>query len=201
MAIEIQEKFQVAAPVEKVWAFMMSPENVVTCLPGATLDEIIDEDSFVGGVKVKIGAITARYKGQLSYTKRDKDNFTVEMLAEAKEKGGGTVSGTIKTRLVALDDGGTQVQCDACGDLTGRILQVGRGMIEGVSAQIIKKYIANVRRFLEVPEEESSTAADDQATQTPTPPEMDDSINIIAIVFTVIRDSIAGFFKRLFGRK
>ena len=39
MAIEMKESFQVAAPIDKVWEFMMKPERVVACMPGAGLKE------------------------------------------------------------------------------------------------------------------------------------------------------------------
>ncbi len=190
MTIELQETFQVAAPAEKVWAFMMNPESVARCLPGASLEEVLDENSFLGSVKVKIGAIIARYRGKLSYTKRDEDALAMQMLAEAKEKGGGTLAGTISTALTALPDGGTEVRCEASVDLTGRILQVGGGMIEGVSAEMIKKFVANVKMQLETPAAEGEVLA----------PPADDSINIIAVLWTVMCNSVIGFFKRLFGR-
>ena len=40
MAIEMKESFQVAAPIDRVWDFMMNPETVVGCMPGAALKEI-----------------------------------------------------------------------------------------------------------------------------------------------------------------
>ena len=68
----------------------------------------------------------------------------MKLLAEGNERGGGTVTGTIGCHLVALPDGkGTDVQFDSSVDLTGKLIQVGRGMIEGVASQIVKKYIAN----------------------------------------------------------
>lgn len=190
MTIELQETFQVAAPAEDVWAFMMDPEKVAVCLPGATLTEVLDENSFLGSIKVKIGAIVARYQGKLSYTKRDKDSLTTGMLAEAKEKGGGTLNGTISIVLSSLPDGGTEAKCGASVDLTGRIAQVGGGMIEGVSAEMIKKFVANVKMQLETPVGEGEALA----------PPAEDSINILAVVWTVIWKSIVNFFKRLFGR-
>jgi len=190
MTIELHETFQVAAPTDKVWAFMIDPESVARCLPGASLLEVLDENSYLGSVKVKIGAIIARYQGKLSYTKRDADALRAEMLAEAKEKGGGTLAATISMALSSLPKGATEVRCEASVDLTGRILQVGGGMIEGVSAEMIKRFVANVKAQLETPTAEGETLA----------PPAEDSINIIAVLWTVLYKSVTGFFKRLFGR-
>ena len=59
------ERFSVAAPIDAVWRFVMDPKQVVTCMPGATLDEVVDDRSFLGSVQVKLGAVkaTARRAG------------------------------------------------------------------------------------------------------------------------------------------
>lgn len=212
MALQIQEKFEVAAPVDAVWQFLLDPQNVVACMPGASLTEIVNPDSFIGAVKLKIGAVTAQYQGTITYVEKDVANRTVKLLASGNERGGGTVSGTIVTRLTPSPDGrGTEVSCESSIDLTGRILQVGRGMIEGVSAQIIKKYVNNVRALLEVPRDETSTApstAPEGGNTAPTAaevppravPRKEDSINVVGVVFKVFLDRIAALFRRVFGR-
>lgn len=231
MAIELKENFQVAAPAEKVWQFLMRPENVVACMPGASLTQVIDARSFLGTVKLKIGAVTAQYQGKITYTDTDPANHSVTLLAEGTERGGGTVSGAIRTRLVPLPgDTATEVRVQSSIDLTGRILQVGRGMIEGVSAQIIRKYVANVKAMLEVPAAQAAppaatgepigapaaaaTAVATSAGAAPaaaampatasttaaTPPPREDSIDVGSVVWSVLRERIAAFFRRLFGR-
>lgn len=216
MAIEIKESFQVAAPIEKVWNFMKSPENLAACMPGASLARMIDDKSFIGTVKLKVGAITASYDGTMTFTTLDDATHQLVLLAEAKEKGGGTVNGTISTSLQALPDGSTDVSCESNVDLTGRIVQVGRGMIEGVSKQIIRKFVANVKGSLETAELEASpataaaagavtpgeapVAAQAQPTATPPPVVKEDSINVLEVVWNVIWGAIRDFFKRLFGR-
>jgi hypothetical protein len=214
MALQIQEKFEVAAPVDAVWQFLLDPQNVVACMPGASLTEIVDTESFIGAVKLKIGAVTAQYQGTITYVEKDVANRCVKLLASGNERGGGTVSGTIVTRLTPSSDGrGTEVSCESSIDLTGRILQVGRGMIEGVSAQIIKKYVNNVRAQLEVPRDDAAalsanapevnggqaTAADSPPLQRPAP-QKEESINIVGVVFKVLLDRIAALFRRVFGR-
>lgn len=212
MALQIQEKFEVAAPADTVWQFLLDPQNVVACMPGASLTQIVDADSFVGAVKLKIGAVTAQYQGTITYVEKDIATRTVKLLASGNERGGGTVSGTIVTRLTPSPDGrSTEVSCESSVDLTGRILQVGRGMIEGVSAQIIKKYVNNVRALLEVPREETASTAAPAAdastaaiaapqTAPPPRPRKEDSINVVGVVFKVLLDRIAALFRRVFGR-
>ena len=201
MAIELTEVFQVAAPIDEVWQFLMDPERMIVCLPGASVTEIVDDKQFIGSVKLKIGAITTKYAGTITYTSADQSQYLCVMLAEAKEKGGGTVSGTITTTLVQVD-GAVEATVESCIDMTGRVVQVGRGMIEGVAAQIIGKFVKNIKKTLEVPVVEEGAVP---GAAPPTPPTLerdaeDDSINVLAVVFKVIWDGIVNFFKRLFGR-
>lgn len=225
MALQIRESFEVAAPVGAVWTFINDPQNVVACMPGASLERIVDERQFIGSVKLKIGAVSAQYQGTITYTEADREQGLVKMLATGNERGGGTVSGTIVTRLEALGPQATRVQCESSIDLTGKIVQVGRGMIEGVSAQIIKKYVGNVRALLEVPAApaagevgadaasapaQAAPGSAGQAAEAPgsapvaTPvraaPAKEDSINVLAVVFKVLMDRIRAFFRRVFGR-
>ena len=203
MAIEIRETFQVAAPIEQVWSFMKSPENLAGCMPGASITQLIDERSFIGTVKLRVGAITASYDGTMSFIKLDESTREMTLLAEAKEKGGGTVSGTISASLVAQPDGSTEVRCESSTDLTGRIVQVGRGMIEGVSKQIIQKFVANVKGMLETASAAAPVTADSSGTPVsppPPPPVKEDSINVLAVVFKVLMDRLRAFFRRVFGR-
>ena len=221
MAIEMKESFQVAAPIERVWQFMMKPEMVVACMPGAGLKEVVSPEKFIGTVKLKVGAVSAQYEGTITYAEVDAVARRIKLLAEGNERGGGTATATIACLLVSLPDGkGTDVQFESSVDLTGKLIQVGRGMIEGVAGQIVKKYIANVRSMLEVPENSAATAAPEApaadgsgsaastatapatpaASAAPVPPAKEESIDMGSIVFKALWAGIVNFFKRLFGR-
>jgi len=159
MAIEITETFQVEAPVDAVWRFMLDPNQVVTCMPGAQLEEVVDDRTFLGSVKVKLGAITTSYKG-------------------------------LQSQLTSLPDGGTEVLAQASVDLTGRVMQMGRGMIQGVSHQLFQQFVASTRERLEA----EPGAAPELAPAESTP------IRAIPLLLSTLRAAIVGFFRRLFGQ-
>ena len=192
MAIEIKETFQVDAPIDRVWRFMMDPHQVVTCMPGAELSEVVDERTFVGTIKVKVGAITTSYKGRVQITEVDENAHAVEMAAEGRETGGGTAKGTLRSRLGSLPDGGTEVVAEASVDLTGRIMQVGRGMIQGVSHQLFQQFVASTRQYLEAPAGAEGAELARAAGSQP--------IRIVPIVLRTLWSGIIRFFRRLFGR-
>lgn len=149
MAIEIGERFSVEAPIDDVWRFVSDPEQLVTCLPGASLDEIVDERTFKGSVKVKLGAVNSSYQGTAELAEVDDAARVVRVVAKGREKGGGTARGTLESRLAELPGGSTEVVVEGELDLTGRVMQVGRGMIQGVSHELFKEFAASAKRRLE----------------------------------------------------
>ena len=190
MAVTLKETFIVQAPIDRVWQFVMDPEMVVTCMPGAELESVEDERTFLGKVSVKVGAVTTSYQGRVQFTSVDDVAHVVEMTAEGRETGGGTAKGTMSSRLRSLEDGQTEIVAEASVDLTGRIMQMGRGMIQGVSQQLFKQFVGCVKERLEAPEGE---AASPEAAE-PEP------IRIVPIVFRTLWAMVTGFFGRLFGR-
>jgi uncharacterized protein len=202
MAIEIKETFQVTAPIEAVWRFLLDPHQVVTCMPGAELDEIVDARTFHGTVKVKVGAITTRYKGKVQLTQVDDGRYVLQMVAEGRETGGGTAKGIMESVLRALPDGRTEVVGSANVDLTGRIMQVGRGMIQGVSHQLFLQFVARTKERLETAQTASGPRAAEGAGRAPAIPARpgDNAIRIVPIVFKVVWAAILRFVRRIFGR-
>jgi carbon monoxide dehydrogenase subunit G len=191
MAIEIRETFQVHAPIDAVWRFVLDPDQVVTCLPGAELERAVDDRTFEGRVKVKLGAISASYKGRVRLTEVDEPEHTVRMVAEGRETGGGTAKGTMISRLRALPDGQTEMVTEASVDLTGRVMQVGRGMIQGVSHQLFQQFVASTRVRLE-----GAAGADE-----PVPAAVEqEPIRLLPLILRVLWDPVVRSLRRLLRR-
>jgi len=200
VGIEIRETFQVQAPIDAVWQFVLDPRQVVICMPGAALDQVVDDHTFLGNVRVKLGAITASYKGKVQLTHVDHEGHTMQMLAEGRETGGGMAKGTMSSRLRALSPAQTEVVAEATVDLTGRLMQVGRGMIQGVAHQLFQQFIASVKQRLETPEAavgEGGLSPAAAQTRIAEP----QAIRALPLIFGALWSAILGFFRRLFGRR
>jgi carbon monoxide dehydrogenase subunit G len=194
MAIEIRETFQVPAAVDAVWRFVLDPHQVVTCMPGAKLDEVVDNRTFLGSVQIKVGAITTSYKGRVQLTEVDEQGHVVRMLAEGRETGGGMAKGMMSSRLRSLPDGQTEVVAEASVDLTGRIMQVGRGMIQGVAQQLFQQFVAALKQRLDAPPAAASATAAGTAAAEPQP------IRVLPLLIQALWAAIVRFFRQLLGR-
>ena len=193
MAIEIIEKMNLEAPADAAWSFITDPERVVTCMPGAELVEQIDEKTYVGKVKVKLGAITTAYKGQVVFASVDNENHTMRLTGEGRETGGGTAKGSLDVHMTELESG-IEMSFEVRVDLTGKVMQMGRGMIKGVSGQIFKQFAAAAR--------DQILAAADTPEGAPVPaprPEGQEALAVGGLVGRTLWQGIVDFFKRLFG--
>lgn len=156
-------------------------------MPGASLDEVVNERNFRGSIRVKVGAVMASYKGKVEMTEVDEAARSVEIQAAGTETGGGTASATMKSSLAATDGGGTRVVADASVELTGKIMQMGRGMIQGVSDQLFKQFVVAARAQLE------GAPAPVAASRTDAP------LRIVPVLLAALWSAVAGLFRRLFG--
>src|SRR6185437_7141026 len=188
MAFKIEERFEVKAPVERVWNYLIDPERVVHCLPGAELLEQLDEQTFLGAIKVKVGPLSMSYKGQAKFTEINEDAHQARMVGDAREvSGSGSTKVSMLSTVSALESGGCEVLVNADIDLVGKIVQFGRGMIEEVSRQMFRQFSTCVRQQLEV--------ADEPEPQSPNPPE----VAAAPLAFRALWAIIVRFFKRFFG--
>jgi len=158
-------------------------------MPGATLDEGVDEQTFLGTIRVKVGAITTSYKRRIQFVQVDDAGHSVQMQAEGRETGGGTAKGTMSSRLRSISRSETEVTVEASVDVTGRIAQVSRGMIQGVSQQLFQQFVACAKASLETPEH--AAAAIEQANKP---------VRVLPLVLRSLWSSITGFFHNLLRR-
>ena len=150
MPLKTEETFQLRAPADRVWSYLIDPRHVVSCLPGAELTSVQDESTFLGKVKVKVGPVVAAYSGKVVITERDDVARVVRMVGEGKEgAGGGSAKVAITSMVVELPGGVTEVRVTADLDIVGRIAQFGRGMIESVNKQMFRQFTDCVRTTLE----------------------------------------------------
>ena len=171
MGIRIEERFEIAAPPERVWSYLIDPSQVVRCLPGAELLETAEDGSFVGRVKVKVGPVLAAYKGKARFVELDAAARRARLTGEGQEaSGAGSARMTMTSSIEALDGGGAAVRVEVDVDVVGKLAQFGRGMIEEVSRQIFRQFSACVRAALEQPAAAASVAHVDNPSATPMSP-------------------------------
>jgi carbon monoxide dehydrogenase subunit G len=138
--MELTHEFRVNVPVDAAWSLLTDVERIAPCLPGAALEEVAGDD-YLGQVKVKVGPITASYQGKATFVARDDAAHQAVLRAEGREsRGQGTATATI-TATLAPDGDGTSVRLVTNLNVTGRVAQLGRGVLSEVSARLLDRFV------------------------------------------------------------
>ena len=145
---KLLNEFTVDQPIDTTWAVLTDVERIAPCMPGATLEEI-EGDVYRGVVKVKLGAISAAFRGQASFVERDDVNHRAVLRGEGRDTTGkGNADALITASLEQISP--TQTKCVVETDLriTGKVAQFGRGIMGDVSKKLITQFATNLNTML-----------------------------------------------------
>jgi uncharacterized protein len=142
--MELTNDFTVNAPIDTAWETLTDVERIAPCMPGAQLTEI-EGDTYRGLVKVKVGPITAQFKGQASFVEKDSEQHRAVLKAEGRDTGGkGNASALITAQLEPVADDVTKVTVATDLTITGKVAQFGRGALADVSEKLLKQFVTNL---------------------------------------------------------
>jgi carbon monoxide dehydrogenase subunit G len=138
--MELTNEFSVELPVERAWALLTDIERIAPCMPGAQLTGV-EGETYSGQVSVKLGPITAQYKGTAAFDSRDEPAHVAVLRATGRDsRGQGTANALI---TATLHDEGERTRVEVHTDLTitGKVAQFGRGVIVDVSAKLLGQFV------------------------------------------------------------
>lgn len=206
MGIPIEKNFVVHAPAQAVWEFLTDPRKVAGCLPGAAITEQLDEQSYAGTITVKVGPVTASYRGKMHFERLDAAAREAEIVGSGQEtKGKGGADMRMKSRVVETGPNETEVTVTSDVNVVGVLAQFGRGMIQDVSDQLFRKFTEAMRRELETappaPEPAPAAAAEPAlpavapALAPAPPPQKDEVLDVGALGARAAGRAAVRFFR------
>ena len=159
--MELKNEFRVSVPVEQAWATLTDVEYIAPCMPGAQLTEI-DGEEFKGQVKVKVGPITAQYKGSAKFIEKDQSQHRLVLDASGRDtRGAGNAAAEVTVEMTA-DGDETEIIITTELKVTGKVAQFGRGIMADVSEKLIGQFVESLEQKLL-----SASPTDDAADQDP----------------------------------
>jgi carbon monoxide dehydrogenase subunit G len=149
MGMKIEKSFVVDAPAARVWEFLTDPYQVARCLPGAAITEKVDDTHYTGTITVKVGPVTANYKGKMRFERLDAAAGEADLVASGQEtRGKGGADMRMSSRVQERGPNETEVSVISDVNVMGALAQFGRGMIQDVSDQLFQKFTEAMRREL-----------------------------------------------------
>jgi carbon monoxide dehydrogenase subunit G len=162
--MKINNEFTVSVPIQEAWDIMLDLERVAPCLPGAAVQGS-EDDEYQGTMKVKIGPITANYKGTVKVEEADEENHRAVFEATGRDaRGQGTASATIVSTLQEEGDQ-TKVRVETDMKLTGRAAQFGRGIAQDVATKMLGQFADCLEKEIAGDTGEGAAAAAPETTE------------------------------------
>lgn len=168
--MELNHSFTVELGLDDAWKVLTDLERIAPCLPGAQLQEI-EGDVYRGQVKVKVGPISASFKGQATFQERDDAQHRAVLKGEGRDTGGkGNASAIITAQLESVSEGVTSCAVHTDLTITGKVAQFGRGALADVSEKLLAQFTKNLSAMLAeqgaVPAAASETPESAETTET-----------------------------------
>lgn len=145
--IEINERFDVpGAKPRDVWNLLSNPNDVVSCVPGATLGDKHDDGSFDGGVTVKFGPARVTFKARIELA-LDDATMSGSVTSRGKDSQGGTRFNAKMSFNVQDMEGepGATVLIKGENEISGKLA----GLVEAGAKIVIKRMSAEFAENLQ----------------------------------------------------
>ena len=201
--MEIENEFDVPAPVDHVWAYLLDVERVAPCMPGAELTEVVDDHTWKGKVNMKLGPVSLAFAGTVTMQERDDQAKRIVLAAKGMEQKGKGAANASVTSWLEQGDGVTNVKMRADIHLTGTVAQLSRGLLPEVSRKLTQQFADCLHQSMGAAEVRATESADlaaavaapVEATVRPKP------IGGIRLGLAAIWAAISRFFRRVFGKR
>lgn len=168
--MDLNHEFTVHRPIDEAWKILTDVERIAPCLPGAELQEI-EGDTYRGQVKVKVGPILAKFKGEAHFVEQDDANHKAVLQAHGRDTGGkGNAEALITAQLEPVSEQVTTCKVLTHLSITGKVAQFGRGALADVSDKLLAQFSDNLNRLIDeqgAPGPTAATATAAPSTETP----------------------------------
>ena len=189
----IENTFDVSAPIDQVWSYLLDVEKVVPCMPGAELTETIDERNWKGKVTIKLGPVSLAFAGKVTMEELDEAAHRAVLKASGMEqRGKGAASATITSTLEQSPEG-TRVQIVQDLRVSGQAAQFSRGMMQDVSNKLTREFADCLKTNMQA-QDQTEPGAEPVPMATAKP------VKGIRLGLGALWQATRRFFSRLFGR-
>ncbi len=197
--MEIKNEFEVPAPIEDVWRYLLDFDKVAPCMPGAQLTETIDDRNWKGRVNMKFGPVALSFAGTVTMQDRDDAAHRVVLHASGMEqRGKGAANATVTSNLEAAGDE-TKVRMSADVTLTGAVAQLSRGLLPDVSAKLTQQFANCLRTNMAAEAATSSAPEAVEASPVSAPPKPAAPVGGLRLGLSAMFSGIVRWFRKLFG--
>lgn len=147
--MKFSQSAQIPVAREPLWEFLMDVPKVAQSLPGVESVSKIDDTTYEGALKVRVGPIALNLLGKIIVEERDKENWRAALRAEANDRrAAGAVKGKTTMMLKALDSNQTELVVETDVNILGKIGEFGQPIIRKKADSMLKEFVENIKKQL-----------------------------------------------------
>jgi len=133
--MELTGERLIPASVEATWAALNDTETLKACIAGCETLERVADDALVAVVAMKIGPVSARFKGNLKMTNVQAPTaYTINFDGQGGVAGFG--KGSADVALAPEGSASTKLAYHARATVGGKMAQIGSRLIDAAAAKI-----------------------------------------------------------------
>jgi uncharacterized protein len=144
-----EERFEVGAPPEAVWAFLLDPKRLAPCIPGCDKLEVVDERTYRLRLAVKVGFLSTRQDIRVEIVETDPPRRLVSQGRGEDSRLGSRVEVRTSLELSPAGDEATAVAYTSDVTVLGRLGSIGDAVMKVKAKEIAGAFARNVKAALE----------------------------------------------------
>ena len=144
----LEGKFTLKAPIQEVWDFLLKPETLASCIPGAEKMEAIDDKTYESVVKQKVGPISVKFKFTTKITEVDPPRHLKAVGRGADIAKAGTFSQETTVDLTEISKDEVEVSYTSNVSLVGRLATFGERIMRAKAKSVGEEFTRNLQEKL-----------------------------------------------------
>jgi uncharacterized protein len=134
---------------EPLWEFLMDVPKVAKSLPGVESVNRLDDTTYQGTLKVRVGPISLNLQGKIILEERDRERWRAALRAEANDRvAAGAVKGKTSMELKEVGPQETELLVETDVNILGKIGEFGQPIIRKKADQMLQQFVENIKRQL-----------------------------------------------------
>lgn len=198
--MQLDQAFDVNYSLPVVWRALEDLRATASCIPGAEITNVEDNQKASGVFRVQLGPIKAAFAGDAEVTRDDATHAGTIKGAGRDGKNASRVNASVEYQLSSVNDNTTRITLKVDYSMTGTLAQFSRGgLVKEIAASITKIFAGNLEKMLAANVAPAPVpGSGENTTAHAVPPVLHNepqSLNVFTLIFSAFGRWIAGFFK------
>ena len=144
----IEGKFTMKAPIQQAWDFLLAPGTLASCIPGAEKMEAVDDKTWEGVVKQKVGPISVKLNFTQTITEIDPPKHVKAVGRGADVTKAGTFTQETIVDLTEISKDEVEVAYSSNVSIVGRLATFGERIMRAKVNKTGEEFTRNLQEKL-----------------------------------------------------